>query len=186
MNEYLEKTISFLKKLPVIGDWLERRPNVAVIRFAGVIADSDVKKNAISYSRYAKAIDKAFDKSRLQAVVLVINSPGGAASQTALIAGHIRQLADEKDIPVLAFVEDVAASGGYWLACAADEIYALETSIVTFVLALTFPAWHTMAARPSVPVVTSSGQSTRTLEEGSMVKSRLSSGKLPETAWTTS
>src|SRR5208282_2783942 len=64
------------------------------------------------------------------AVALALNSPGGAATQSALIAARVRQLAEEKGVPVIAFVEDVAASGGYWLAAAADEIYASETSIV--------------------------------------------------------
>ncbi len=130
MKEYLDKTMRFLKSLPVVGDILEPRPKVATIRFSGVIADMPMKKQGVSHSRFAKPIEKAFSKSNLKAVALVINSPGGSPAQTSLIANHIRQLADEKDVPVYAFVEDVAASGGYWLACAADEIYAQETSIV--------------------------------------------------------
>ena len=61
---------------------------------------------------------------------MLLNSPGGSPVQSALIAGRIRQLAKEKGKPVLAFAEDVAASGGYWLACAADEIFAMPGSIV--------------------------------------------------------
>src|SRR3546814_7769659 len=75
-------------------------------------------------------IEHAFALPRLKAVALVINSPGGSASQSALIAKRIRDMAREKDVPVLAFCEDVAASGGYWLACAADEIFVQPTSIV--------------------------------------------------------
>ena len=71
-----------------------------------------------------------FKLPRLEAVALSVNSPGGAPVQAALIAGRIRQLADEKEVPVYAFCEDVAASGGYWLACAAEEIYADPASIV--------------------------------------------------------
>lgn len=130
MNEYLEKTMTFLKGLPIIGDLLNNKPKVATIRFSGVIADTPVKKQGLSHHRFAKPIEKAFARSNLKAVALVINSPGGSAAQTSLIANQVRQLADEKEVPVYAFVEDVAASGGYWLACAADEIYAQETSII--------------------------------------------------------
>jgi signal peptide peptidase SppA len=75
-------------------------------------------------------LKRAFAADRLAAVALQINSPGGAATQSALIAERIRGLAAEHGVPVLAFCEDVAASGGYWLACAADEIYAHATSLV--------------------------------------------------------
>ena len=78
-----------------------------------------------------KVLERAFaPRARLAAVALLVNSPGGSPTQSALVADRIRGLADEHDVPVLAFCEDVAASGGYWLACAADEIYAHPTSIV--------------------------------------------------------
>jgi signal peptide peptidase SppA len=77
-----------------------------------------------------KVLERAFARERLAAVALLVNSPGGSPTQSALVADRIRGLADEHDVPVLAFCEDVAASGGYWLACAADEIYAHPTSIV--------------------------------------------------------
>ncbi len=77
----------------------------------------------------APLIDKAF-KLKPAAVALLINSPGGSAVQSSLIAARIRRLADEKKIPVHAFVEDVAASGGYWLATAADDIWVDASSIV--------------------------------------------------------
>src|SRR5690606_7467268 len=64
------------------------------------------------------------------AVALAVNSPGGSPVQSALIAKRIRDLARERDVPILAFIEDIAASGGYWLACAGDEIYADASSIV--------------------------------------------------------
>ncbi|MDE0781172.1 MAG: S49 family peptidase, partial [Alphaproteobacteria bacterium] len=70
----------------------------------------------------ASRIESAFKLKRLTALAIVVNSPGGSPVQSALIAARIRALADEKDVPVLAFTEDVAASGGYWLACAGDEI----------------------------------------------------------------
>ena len=66
----------------------------------------------------------------MKAVVLQINSPGGSPVQSEMISKRIRDLSEEKNIPVLAFVEDVAASGGYWLACAADEIFASKASII--------------------------------------------------------
>src|SRR6185312_6544324 len=72
----------------------------------------------------------AFKLSGLAAVALAINSPGGSPVQSSLIFRRIRQLAEEKDVPVLAFAEDVAASGGYWLALAGDEIYAEEASLL--------------------------------------------------------
>jgi signal peptide peptidase SppA len=77
-----------------------------------------------------QALVKAFDHEKLSAVALAINSPGGAPTQSALVSERIRELADRKKVPVIAFCEDVTASGGYWLACAADEIYAHSSSLV--------------------------------------------------------
>ena len=79
---------------------------------------------------HAWAIERAFRASNLVAVAVVVNSPGGSAVQSALLFRRIRELADEKRIPVIAFAEDVAASGGYWLALAGDEIFSEETSIL--------------------------------------------------------
>lgn len=127
----MQKIKDVLCDLPLIRDQVEAKPKVAVIRMAGVIADSShVRRAGINFDKFKKPVDKAFDISGLSAVALVINSPGGAPAQCSLIASHIRALADKKDIPVYAFAEDVAASGGYWLACAGDEIYAQNTSIV--------------------------------------------------------
>jgi len=77
-----------------------------------------------------KVLERAFAPERLAAVALLVNSPGGSPTQSALVADRVRELAVQREVPVLAFCEDVAASGGYWLACAADEIYAHPTSIV--------------------------------------------------------
>lgn len=129
MDELLEDTIKFVRNLPVIGKFFEKRPKVHVLRLSGIIADSS-SGQTISHNRLSKYIDKAFDKEGVEAVALVINCPGGSPAQTALIANHIRMLAEAKELPLYAFVEDIAASGGYWLACTADEIYAQETSIV--------------------------------------------------------
>ncbi len=127
----LHKTRTVLAKAPVVGQWFAPKPKIAVLRLAGVIRDTSLGgRSGISHERFAPLIEKAFEAQPLKAIALVINSPGGSGAQSALIAGQIRALAEEKKIPVLAFVEDVAASGGYWLACAADEIYAQKMSII--------------------------------------------------------
>jgi signal peptide peptidase SppA len=111
-----------------IGRWFHRGPVVSVLRFEGVIMPR-LRRGAISLGSHAAAIDRAFRQRGLVAVAIVINSPGGSAAQSALICRRIRQLAAEKRVPVIAFAEDVAASGGYWLALAGDEIFGEETSI---------------------------------------------------------
>jgi serine protease SohB len=109
--------------------FLAKRPLVSVIRLSGVIAAS-TRGATLSDQALAPAIERAFTKGKPAAVALVLNSPGGSPAQSALIAARIRRLADEKKIPVHAFVEDVAASGGYWLACAADDIWVDDSSIL--------------------------------------------------------
>jgi signal peptide peptidase SppA len=108
------------------------RPVVTLIRLHGVITPvaGPVPRSVINIASAEKVLERAFAPVGLVAVGLQINSPGGSATQSALVADRIRALADERGVPVLAFCEDVAASGGYWLACAADEIYAHPTSIV--------------------------------------------------------
>ena len=113
--------------------WRRRKdaPLVSVLRLAGIIGRvGPVRGGNISLASMEKAIDRAFAPKRLAAVALSVNSPGGSPVQSALIARRIRARAEERGVPVLAFAEDVAASGGYWLACAADEIFADENSIV--------------------------------------------------------
>ena len=106
-------------------------PLVSVLRLAGIVGRvGPVRGGNISLASMEKAIDRAFAPKRLAAVALSVNSPGGSPVQSALIARRIRARAEERGVPVLAFAEDVAASGGYWLACAADEIFADENSIV--------------------------------------------------------
>lgn len=124
------KTCDTVGNIPIIGGIFKPKPKVAIIRMSGVIADGGPGRPGISHNKYEKYIEHAFDEFDLKAVLLVINSPGGSPAQSALIGDQIRRLAEECDVPVYAFVEDVAASGGYWLACAADEIYANETSII--------------------------------------------------------
>lgn len=103
-------------------------PTVAVIRMSGVIGTQG--RMALNDVSLAPMIEKAFARGKPVAVALVINSPGGSPVQSSLIGARVRRLAEEKEIPVFAFVEDVAASGGYWLAAAADEIYADASSVV--------------------------------------------------------
>ena len=105
-------------------------PVVPVVRLAGVIGVVTPLRPGLLLSTIAKSLERAFAMPHTRALALVINSPGGSPSQSHLIFRRIRQLADEKKIPVLAFVEDVGASGGYMLACAADEIVCNEFSIV--------------------------------------------------------
>lgn len=104
-------------------------PVVTVVRFDGVIASRE-SRNGVSLASHAVALEKAFAPFGLSAVALSINSPGGSPVQSALLCRRIRQLADEKGVPVFAFAEDVAASGGYWLALAADEVYSEEASLL--------------------------------------------------------
>ncbi len=107
----------------------QRRPVVSVLRFEGVIMPRQ-RRGGVSLASHAAAIEKAFRASGLVAVAIVVNSPGGSPVQSALLYRRIRQLAEEKRVPVIAFAEDVAASGGYWLALAGDEIFSEETSLV--------------------------------------------------------
>ena len=111
--------------------WLSRGPKIAVVRLSGAIGlPWPAGGGGLSMTSIAGPLERAFRLRNLQAVALAINSPGGSAVQSSLIAKRIRALALEKKVPVLAFVEDVAASGGYWLATAGDEIFADESSIV--------------------------------------------------------
>jgi len=106
---------------------------VPLVRLTGVIAPQlggPVPRSVINSVSTEKVLERAFTTDNAVAVAIVINSPGGSGTQSALVADRIRGLAVEHDHPVLAFCEDVAASGGYWLACAADEIYAHPTSTV--------------------------------------------------------
>jgi serine protease SohB len=126
---WLERTAGLLR--PV----LPRRfradiPVVPVVRLAGVIGFSTPLRPGITLAAVAKQLDRAFAHPRGRAVALLLNSPGGSAVQSHLVFQRIRQLSQEKQRPVFAFLEDVAASGGYMIACAADEIVADPSSIV--------------------------------------------------------
>ena len=133
---------------PMVRDGL---PLVSVVRLTGAIGGSGVSRRSLNLASLEIPLSRAIDRRGVKAVALVINSPGGSAVQSAQIADRIRQLAEEKDVPVYAFMEDVAASGGYWLACCADEIYASPMSIVgsVGVIAATF-GFHEMIEKIGV------------------------------------
>ncbi|WP_435166058.1 S49 family peptidase [Falsirhodobacter sp. 1013] len=105
--------------------FLNKGPFVPVIRLQGVISS-----RAMSDVSMAPLIERAFSRGKPAAVAVVVNSPGGSPAQSSLIAARIRRLADEKRVPVHVFIEDAAASGGYWLACAGDDIWVDPSSIV--------------------------------------------------------
>lgn len=114
----MKRWIPFLKSDPV----------VAIVRLQGAIAASG--RGGLSDHTVAPLLKRAFRKGKHAAVALEINSPGGAPVQSSLIGARIRRLSDETGIPVFAYVEDVAASGGYWIASAADEIWADRSSVL--------------------------------------------------------
>ena len=129
--------------------FMKSDPSVAIIRLQGMIAGGS--RGTLNDRALAGVIEKAFAKGKPVAVALEVNSPGGSPVQSSLIGARIRRLAEEKKIPVIAFVEDVAASGGYWLAAAADEIYADPSSVVGSigVISASFGA-HELLARQGV------------------------------------
>ncbi|MFQ5971098.1 MAG: S49 family peptidase [Alphaproteobacteria bacterium] len=119
-----------LRRLP-IERFQNPPPVVGVVRMFGVISPGARPwRRALNIHALAGPLERAFKLPNLKAVALAINSPGGSAVQSSLVHKRVRALAAEKDVPVYAFIEDVAASGGYWLACAADEIFADDSSIV--------------------------------------------------------
>lgn len=120
--------IGFIKRLFGLLKFGKSNPIVPVVRLSGVIGGG--ARRSLSMATLASTLDKAFEVKGAKAVALVINSPGGSPVQSALIFQRIRMLSKEKNLPVLSFVEDVAASGGYWLACGGDEIYANGASIL--------------------------------------------------------
>lgn len=121
-----------LSNFTFLSKFTNKNPNIAVIKLTGVIGSKSgpVVGGGISLASLNKSIEDAFKIPRLAAVCLCINSPGGSPVQSELIALRIRKLASEKNIPIFSFIEDIGASGGYWLACIGDEIYASKSSII--------------------------------------------------------
>ncbi|WP_116084990.1 S49 family peptidase [Tropicimonas sp. IMCC34011] len=103
-----------------------KKPTVSVVRLTGMIA---ANARGLNDATVAPLLERAF-RRKPKAVAISINSPGGSPVQSSLIGARIRRLSEEKEIPVIAFIEDAAASGGYWLAAAADEIFVDPSSIV--------------------------------------------------------
>jgi signal peptide peptidase SppA len=117
--------------MELLPDRLRRATAVVpVVRLSGVIGAVTPLRPGMSLAAVAKMLERAFGTKNAKAVALVINSPGGSPVQSRQIYLRIRQLAAEKKLPVLVFVEDVAASGGYMLACAGDEIFCDPSSIL--------------------------------------------------------
>lgn len=110
--------------------WTKYKPVVAILRLEGIIGKAGSFKSGITLNGLNKLIEQMFDIDKLESICLCINSPGGSPVQSELIASRIINLAKAKRVPVYAFVEDVAASGGYWLACAADKIFVSKSSVV--------------------------------------------------------
>jgi signal peptide peptidase SppA len=118
-----------------LKSWLPERLRrgrvvVPVVRLSGTIGAVTPLRPGMSLAGVARTLERAFATRNARAVALVINSPGGSPVQSRQIYLRIRQLAAEKQLPVLVFVEDVAASGGYMIACAGDEIFCDPSSIL--------------------------------------------------------
>ncbi len=118
LSSFLGNIFSFYNKKPV----------VAILRLEGILGKS--LKQALKISSLNNLIEETFKIRNLEAVLLVINSPGGSPVQADLISSRIINLSKKTKIPVYSFVEDLAASGGYWLACIGEKIFAAQSSIV--------------------------------------------------------
>jgi signal peptide peptidase SppA len=116
----------FLKKtlLP------NKNPKIACLNLHGVIGADSKFSAGLNFENISPLLKRAFETKNAKAVALSINSPGGSPVQSELIYNYIRELSEEKKIPVFTFAQDVAASGGYWLLLSGDEIYAHNSSIV--------------------------------------------------------
>src|ERR1700757_5303206 len=133
MFEHLQQLFASARAAlrPILPKWLRGGvPIVPVVRLAGGISFSVPLKPGLTLATVARPRERAFNMRTAKAVALLINSPGGSPVQSHLIYRRIRQLASESARPVIAFAEDVAASGGYMIACAADEIFCDPSSIV--------------------------------------------------------
>lgn len=143
MNEVNKSTIANAEFEPIIAKpqiskleqlfasiFGDSKEVVAVLRLNGVIGKVSTVQSGLTLESLNELIEKAFKIKKLKALCLIINSPGGSPVQSELISKRIRTLAKEHKIKIYSFIEDMAASGGYWLACAGDQIYALHSSII--------------------------------------------------------
>ncbi|WP_291850383.1 S49 family peptidase [Bradyrhizobium sp.] len=135
MNEQVSERAGLAGVIDRLKKWMPARFRrgaavVPVVRLSGVIGAVTPLRPGLTLAGIARTLERAFATRHARAVALVINSPGGSPVQSRQIYLRIRQLAAEKKLPVLVFVEDVAASGGYMLACAGDEIFCDPSSIL--------------------------------------------------------
>jgi len=135
MTEQFSDRAGLPNFLATVKEYLPARlrrdiPVVPVVRLSGTIGAITPLRPGLSLVGVARTLERAFSMRNARAVALVVNSPGGAPVQSRQIYLRIRQLAAEKKLPVLVFVEDVAASGGYMIACAGDEIFCDPSSIL--------------------------------------------------------
>lgn len=127
---FLTSFCEFIAKIykKIFGD--KNTPKIACLNLHGVIGKEGKINSAINIDNLAPLLKKAFETKNIKAVALNINSPGGSPVQSELIYNYIRELSEEKKIPIYTFAQDVAASGGYWLLLSGDEIYAHNSSII--------------------------------------------------------
>ncbi len=119
-------TRKFLKKL----FRCKSEPVVACVNLHGVIGKDSKLSSGLNFENVAPLLKRAFEVKKVKAVALAVNSPGGSPVQSELIYNYVRELSEEKKIPVYTFAQDVAASGGYWLLLSGDEVYAHNSSIL--------------------------------------------------------
>ena len=120
MINHRKNMFSFFKKKKIV-------PHV---RLTGIIGSAGKFKQGMELANQRDILKKAFSVKKITHVAISINSPGGSPVQSHLIYSYIRQLAEKNKVKVIIFAEDVAASGGYFIACAGDEIYANSSSII--------------------------------------------------------
>src|ERR1700720_4711959 len=135
MSEHTGDRVTWPSLIDRLMEWVPARLRrgaavVPVVRLSGLIGAVTPLRPGMSLAGVARTLERAFSMKNAKAVALVINSPGGSPVQSRQIYLRIRQLAAEKKLPVLVFVEDVAASGGYMIACAGDEIFCDPSSIL--------------------------------------------------------
>ena len=126
MKKIFSKSKKIIKKILRTKE----KKYVSVLNMHGVIGKNSKFESGINFQNLEPLIKKAFDQENLKAVALCINSPGGSPVQSELIYNYLRELSIAKKIPIYSFAQDVAASGGYWLLSAGDEIYAHNSSII--------------------------------------------------------
>jgi serine protease SohB len=129
VRDFCRRTAAALRLL-IPSRFRRDAPIVPVVRLTGIIGFSSPLRPGLTLAGIARTLDRAFGMRHAAAVAISINSPGGSAAQSHLIFRRIRDLAEEKKLPVIGFIEDAGASGGYMIACAADEIVADPNSIV--------------------------------------------------------